>query len=48
MRQENPRYWKIDNWALSDLYSLNVRLKTKFNASKTDLMNINARIIASS
>jgi hypothetical protein len=46
--QENPRYWKIDNWALSDLSSLNVRLKTEFNASKTDLMNINARIIASS
>ena len=46
--QENPRYWKIDNWALSDLSSLNVRLKTEFNASQTDLMNINARIIASS
>ena len=46
--QENPRYWKIDNWVLSDLSSLNVRLKTEFNASQTDLMNINARIIASS
>lgn len=46
--QENPRYWKIDNWVLSDLSSLNVRLKTEFNASQTDLMNINTRIIASS
>ena len=46
--QENPRYWKIDNWVLSDLSSLNVHLKTEFNASQTDLMNINARIIASS
>jgi hypothetical protein len=46
--QESPRYWKIDNWALSDLSRLNVRLKTEFNASKSDLMNMDARIMTAS
>jgi hypothetical protein len=45
--QESPGYWKVDRWSLSDLSKLNVGLKTEFNASKNDLMNENARIIAS-
>jgi hypothetical protein len=45
--QESKGYWKIDDWALRDLSKLNVRLKNKFNASKSDLMDVDARIIAS-
>jgi hypothetical protein len=45
--QETARYWMIDKWALRDLSKLNVRLKNEFNASKSDLMDINTRIIAS-
>jgi hypothetical protein len=45
--QESKGYWKIDNWALSDLSKLNVNLKNEFNASKTDIMNEKAKIIAS-
>jgi hypothetical protein len=48
--QESRGYWKIDDWALSDLSKLNVTLKNEFNASnasKSDLMDINARIITS-
>jgi hypothetical protein len=45
--QESKGYWKIEDWALSDLSRLDVRLKNEFNASKSDLMNVNARIIAS-
>jgi hypothetical protein len=45
--QESKGYWKIYNWALSDLSKLNVNLKNEFNASKTDIMNEKARIIAS-
>jgi hypothetical protein len=43
--EETPRYWKIDNWILSDLTKLSVRLKNEFNASKDDLMDKKARII---
>lgn len=37
--QENPNYWKVDKWALSDLSNLTVRLKNEFNTSKSDLMD---------
>ncbi len=45
--EENPGYWKVDQWRLSDLSKLPVRLKNEFNASKTDLMNERAKIISS-
>jgi hypothetical protein len=45
--QESKGYWKIDDWALSDLSKLKVHLKNEFNASKSDLMYVNAGIIAS-
>jgi hypothetical protein len=45
--EEIPRYWKVDNWILSDLSKLSVRLKNEFNASKDDLMDEKARIISS-
>jgi hypothetical protein len=45
--QESKGYWKIDDWALSDLSKLNVTLKSEFNASKNVLMDVNARIITS-
>jgi hypothetical protein len=45
--EESPRYWKVDNWILSDLSKLSVRLKNEFNASKNDLMDEKARIISS-
>jgi hypothetical protein len=45
--QESPNYWKVDRWALSDLSKLTVRLKNEFNASKSDLMDERAKIIAS-
>jgi hypothetical protein len=35
-------------WALSDLPKLNVHLKNEFNAIKSDLMDVNTRIIISS
>lgn len=44
--EENPGYWKVDQWRLSDLSKLPVRLKNEFNASKTDLMNERAKIIS--
>jgi hypothetical protein len=49
--EENPGYWKVDKWSLSDLSKLTVRLKNEFNdefnASKTDLMEEKAKIIGS-
>jgi hypothetical protein len=45
--EENPGYWKVDKWSLSDLSRLTVRLKSEFNASKTDLMDEKAKIISS-
>jgi len=45
--QENPGYWKVDNWVLSDLSKLSVSLKNEFNASKKDLMDEKSRIIRS-
>ena len=45
--EETPRYWKVDNWILSDLSKLSVKLKTEFNTSKDDLMQEKARIISS-
>ncbi len=45
--EENPGYWKVDNWSLSDLSKLTVKLKNEFNASKTDLMEEKAKIISS-
>lgn len=46
--EENPGYWKVDRWSLSDLSKLTVRLKNEFNASKTDLMDERAKLISSS
>jgi len=45
--EENPGYWKVEKWSLSDLSKLMVRLKNEFNASKTDLMEEKAKIISS-
>ena len=45
--EESPRYWKVDNWILSDLSKLSVRLKNEFNASKDDLMDEEAKLISS-
>jgi hypothetical protein len=45
--EETPRYWKVNNWILSDLSKLSVKLKAEFNASKDDLMQEKARIISS-
>jgi hypothetical protein len=45
--QESKGYWKIDDWALSDLSKLNVHLKNEFNASKSDITDVNARIMTS-
>ena len=45
--QESKGNWKIDDRAASDLSKLNVTLKNEFNASKSDLMDVNARIITS-
>jgi hypothetical protein len=44
---ENSRYWKIEHWILSDLSKLSVHLKSEFNASKTDLMAKQGRILSS-
>jgi hypothetical protein len=45
--QENPGYWKVDKWSLSDLSKLAVKLKNEFNASKTDLMDERAKLRSS-
>ena len=45
--QENPGYWKVDKWSLSDLSKLTVKLKNEFNASKTDLMDERAKLMSS-
>jgi hypothetical protein len=42
--EENPHYWKIERWALSDLSKLRLRLKCEFNASKNDLRDKEARL----
>lgn len=45
--EESPKYWKIDNWVLSDLSKLEVKLKCEFNASKTDIIEEKSKIISS-
>jgi hypothetical protein len=45
--RENPDYWKIEKWALSDLSRLKLRLKCEFNASKSDLLDKEARLLLS-
>ena len=45
--EEIPRYWKVDNWILSDLSKLSVRLKNEFNATKDDIMDEKAKLISS-
>lgn len=45
--EESPYYWKIEKWGLSDLSSLKLRLKCEFNASKSDLLDKEARILLS-
>ena len=40
-------YWKIEKWALSDLSILKLRLKCEFNASKSDLLDKEARLLLS-
>jgi hypothetical protein len=45
--QENPGYWKVDKWSLSDLSKLTVKLKNEFNASNTDLMDERAKLMSS-
>jgi hypothetical protein len=41
---DSSGYWKIENLALSDLSTLNVRLKAELNASKSDLMDSKAQL----
>lgn len=41
---DSPGYWKIENLTLSDLSTLNVRLKAELNASKNDLMDSKAQL----
>jgi hypothetical protein len=45
--EECPHYWKIEKWALSDLSMLKLRLKCEFNASKSDLLDTEARFLRS-
>jgi hypothetical protein len=45
--EESPHYWKIEKWALSDLSRLKLRLKCEFNASKSDLLDKEARLLSS-
>lgn len=45
--EESPHYWKIEKCALSDLSSLKLRLKCEFNASKSDLLDKEARLLLS-
>jgi hypothetical protein len=45
--EECPHYWKIEKWALSDLSMLKLRLKCEFNASKSDLLDKQARLLRS-
>jgi hypothetical protein len=45
--RESPDYWKIEKWALSDLSRLKLRLKCEFNASKSDLLDKEARLLLS-
>ena len=45
--EESSKYWKIDNWVLSDLSQLEVKLKCEFNASKTDIIDEKSKIISS-
>ncbi|MDQ4101627.1 MAG: hypothetical protein M3115_05525 [Thermoproteota archaeon] len=45
--EESPHYWKVEKWALSDLSRLKLRLKCEFNASKSDLLDREARLLVS-
>ena len=45
--EESSKYWKIDNWVLSDLSQLEFKLKCEFNASKTDIIDEKSKIISS-
>jgi hypothetical protein len=45
--EESPHYWKIEKWALSDRSMLKLRLKCEFNASKSDLLDKEARLLLS-
>jgi hypothetical protein len=40
------RVWNVKRFVISDLFRLKVRLKPEFNASRTDLMEESARIVA--
>jgi len=35
--EESDKYWKIENWTLTDLSKLKVCLKPEFNASNIDI-----------
>jgi hypothetical protein len=45
--EESPHYWKVEKWVLSDLSRLKLRLKCEFNASKSDLLDREARLLIS-
>lgn len=45
--KEGPSHWKVEKWALSDLSRLKLSLKCEFNASKSDLLNKEARLLLS-
>lgn len=37
VEEERPKYWKIEDWRLVDLYGLSLKLKSEFNASNRDV-----------
>jgi hypothetical protein len=45
--EESPHYWKVEKWALSDLSRLELRLKCEFNATKSDLLDGEDRLLTS-
>lgn len=45
--EESPHYWKIEKWALSNLSRLRLHLKCEFNATKSDLLDNEARLLVS-
>lgn len=45
--EESPHYWKIEKWALSNLSRSRLHLKCEFNATKSDLLDNEARLLVS-
>jgi hypothetical protein len=45
--EESDKYWKIEEWTLTDLSKLDVQLKAEFNASNIDLYTKEATLAKS-